>query len=79
MNSWTSHLRPLSAAVLVLGVTGIAFAQTNLGDGTKDTAACCQLTTSLIQDVLRGKDVAGDERFFASEGAPPNIHFVIDT
>ncbi|HLL04589.1 MAG TPA: hypothetical protein VK539_28655, partial [Myxococcaceae bacterium] len=79
MHSWTSSLRPLSAVILVLGTTGFAFAQTNLGDGTKDTAACCQLTTSLIQDVLRGKDVAGDERFFASEGAPPNIHFVIDT
>ncbi|HZH75709.1 MAG TPA: pilus assembly protein PilY, partial [Archangium sp.] len=78
MHSWTSNLPSLSAVVLVLGVTGIASAQTNLGTAT-DTAACCQLTTSLIQDVLRGKDVAGDERFFSSEGAPPNIHFVIDT
>ncbi len=77
--SWTSHIRRLSAAVVVLGATGLAFAQTNLGDASKDTAACCQLTTSLIQDVLRGNDVAGDERFFSSEGAPPNIHFLIDT
>ncbi|HLL06828.1 MAG TPA: pilus assembly protein PilY [Myxococcaceae bacterium] len=77
--SWTSHLRRLSATLVVLGATGLAFAQTHLGDASKDTAACCQLTTSLIQDVLRGKDVAGDERFFASEGAPPNIHFLIDT
>jgi type IV pilus assembly protein PilY1 len=79
MNSWTSFLRPLTAGLAVLGVTGIAFAQSKLGDTTQDTAACCQLTTSLIQDVLRGKDVAGDERFFSAEGAPPNIHFLIDT
>jgi type IV pilus assembly protein PilY1 len=78
-SSWTSHIRRLSAALVVFGTTGIVFAQTNLGDPSKDTAACCQLTTSLIQDVLRGKDSSGDERFFSSEGAPPNIHFLIDT
>ncbi|HEX8703476.1 MAG TPA: pilus assembly protein PilY, partial [Myxococcaceae bacterium] len=79
MNSWTSHLRPLSAVLLVAGAASTAFAASSLGDATKDTAACCQLTTSLIQDVLRGKDAAGDERFFSTEGAPPNIHFLIDT
>ncbi len=41
-------------------------------------AACCQLTTSVSQDVIRGQDVEADERFFATEGAPPNIHFLID-
>ena len=29
--------------------------------------------------MLRGKDVSGDERFFSAEGAPPNIHFLVDT
>jgi type IV pilus assembly protein PilY1 len=77
MNSWTSNLRFLGP--LVLGAASASLAATNLGDGSKDTAACCQLTTSLIQDVLRGKDSTGDERFFSSEGAPPNIHFLIDT
>ena len=42
------------------------------------TVACCQLTTSLVNDVLRGSDVSGDERFFSAEGAPPNIHFIVD-
>ncbi len=73
-----SILRPFSVGLAVLGAAGVALAQ-DLGDPSKDTAACCQLTTSLIQDVLRGKDVAGDERFFSAEGAPPNIHFLIDT
>ncbi|MDY7231372.1 pilus assembly protein PilY [Hyalangium rubrum] len=79
MHSRTSILRTLSAGFVALGMAGIASAQSDLGDSTQDTAACCQLTTSLIQDVLRGKDVAGDERFFSAEGAPPNIHFLIDT
>ncbi len=78
MHSWTSRIRPLCAGLALLGAAGVALAQ-DLGDATKNTAACCQLTTSLIQDVVRGKDVAGDERFFSSEGAPPNIHFLIDT
>ncbi|HEX8697497.1 MAG TPA: hypothetical protein VF815_01540, partial [Myxococcaceae bacterium] len=79
MHSWTSRFRFLNVALLVLGVTSTAGAATTLGNPAEDTAACCQLTTSLIQDVLRGKDTAGDERFFSTEGAPPNIHFLIDT
>ena len=79
MDSWTSPLRLQNVALLVLGATSTAFAATNLGNPGADTAACCQLTTSLIQDVLRGKDSSGDERFFSAEGAPPNIHFLIDT
>src|SRR5688500_3124424 len=52
-------------------------AQADLGDGT-NTVECCQLTTSLAHEAIRGKSLEGDERFFASEGAPPNIHFLID-
>ncbi len=40
--------------------------------------ACCQLTTSLASQYLRGSDVPGDERFFKTEAAPPNIHFLFD-
>nr|AYM52276.1 hypothetical protein [Stigmatella aurantiaca Sg a15] len=76
MHSWTPNLRRLFIGLALMGVAGAASAQ--LGDSTKDTPACCQLTTSLIQDVLRGNDPSGDERFFSAEGAPPNIHFIID-
>ncbi|HEY0093761.1 MAG TPA: pilus assembly protein PilY, partial [Archangium sp.] len=30
-------------------------------------------------EALRGQDLTGDERFFMSEGTPPNVHFLIDT
>ncbi|SEL26109.1 type IV pilus assembly protein PilY1 [Stigmatella aurantiaca] len=76
MHSWTPKLRHLLTGLALLGVAGAASAQ--LGSGTSDTPACCQLTTSLIQDVLRGNDPSGDERFFSAEGAPPNLHFIID-
>src|SRR5215213_7829959 len=77
MNSWTSILRRLGLGLAVLGLVGGAHAA-DLGDGS-NSPACCQLTTSLVNDVLRGKDVSGDERFFSAEGAPPNIHFLVDT
>ncbi len=70
MHSWTSHLRPLSAALVVLGVAGTAFAPDDLGDSGQDTAACCQLTTSLIQDVLRGKDVPRRRALLQRRGRP---------
>ena len=75
--SWISILRRLSLGLAMLGVVGGAHAE--LGNPASDSAACCQLTTSLVNDVLRGKDVSGDERFFSAEGAPPNIHFLVDT
>jgi type IV pilus assembly protein PilY1 len=76
MHSWTSIFPRLCLGLAILGVAGAASAQ--LGDNTKNDVACCQLTTSLVSDVLRGKDVPGDERFFSAEGAPPNIHFLVD-
>jgi type IV pilus assembly protein PilY1 len=75
--SWISMLRRVCLAVAMLGVAGGAHAE--LGDASTHSAACCQLTTSLVNDVLRGSDVSGDERFFSAEGAPPNIHFLLDT
>ena len=75
-HSWISILRRLCLGLAMLGVAGGAHAE--LGDPSDNTAACCQLTTSLVNDVLRGKDVSGDERFFSTDGAPPNIHFLVD-
>ncbi|MFL5344236.1 MAG: pilus assembly protein PilY [Hyalangium sp.] len=75
-HSWISTLRRLCLSLAMLGVAGGAHAE--LGDPAANTAACCQLTTSLVNDVLRGKDVSGDERFFSTDGAPPNIHFLVD-
>ncbi|ADO69052.1 pilus assembly protein PilY [Stigmatella aurantiaca] len=78
MHSWTPHLRRLFTGLALLGVAGAASAKLGDGTTTPDSPACCQLTTSLIQDVLRGNDPSGDERFFSADGAPPNIHFIID-
>ncbi|MBN1208947.1 MAG: hypothetical protein JXB05_29080, partial [Myxococcaceae bacterium] len=75
--SWTFTLRRLCLALVALGAAGVAYAE--LGNPATNSPACCQLSTSLINDVLRGEDVAGDERFFATDGAPPNLHFLIDT
>ncbi|HYO69520.1 MAG TPA: hypothetical protein VEU33_25920 [Archangium sp.] len=71
-----SHLRRLSAAALLLA-SALAAAATPEDPGAR--AACCQLTTSLAAEALRGQDITGDERFFMSEGTPPNVHFLIDT
>jgi len=81
MNSWTPILRRTGLGLAVLGLVSAAHAQTlgNSGASANDSVPCCQLTTSLVNDVLRGKDVSGDERFFSAEGAPPNIHFLLDT
>src|SRR5690349_5180319 len=68
-------MKRLCLVLMLLGVASPASAQ--LGSYT-DSPACCQLTTSLIQDVVYGKDLAGDERLLA-ETTPPNIHFLIDT
>ncbi|WP_224361588.1 pilus assembly protein [Hyalangium versicolor] len=76
MHSWTPHLRRFCLGLAVLGTAGVAYAQ--LGNSTSNSPACCQLTTSLVNDVIRGKDATGDERFFSTEGAPPNIHFLVD-
>ncbi|HYH94324.1 pilus assembly protein PilY [Hyalangium sp.] len=81
MYSRNPILRQLGLGLAVLGVVSAAHAQ-QLGNPTaspEQSTACCQLTTSLVNDVLRGKDVSGDERFFSAEGAPPNIHFLVDT
>lgn len=51
----------------------------DLGASATSTAACCQLTTTLASEAIRPRDIPGDERFFMSEGAPPNIHFLVDT
>jgi type IV pilus assembly protein PilY1 len=76
MNVW-SHLRRLSAAALLL-TSAPGLSESAPGEpGAK--AACCQLTTSLVSEALRGQDITGDERFFMSEGTPPNVHFLIDT
>ncbi|HYX90501.1 MAG TPA: pilus assembly protein PilY, partial [Myxococcaceae bacterium] len=70
---------------IVIAFTAVALAliRSDLAEaqvGTATTsAACCQLTTSLGNDQIRGSDVLGDERFFMAQGAPPNIHFLIDT
>ncbi|KFE60714.1 pilus assembly protein PilY [Hyalangium minutum] len=82
MHSWTPILRRAGLGLVVLGLVTAAHAQNNLGNAgatPADSTACCQLTTSMINDVLRGMDVSGDERFFSAEGAPPNIHFLLDT
>ncbi len=76
MHSWTRILPRLCLGLAVLGAASVAYAE--LGDPTGNTVACCQLTTSLVDDVIRGKDSTGDERFFSSQGAPPNIHFLVD-
>ena len=72
MYSW-SHLHRLSSAALLLS-SALA-----LSAAPEPKAACCQLTTSLASEALRGEDITGDERFFMSEGTPPNVHFLIDT
>ncbi|SEL06628.1 type IV pilus assembly protein PilY1 [Stigmatella aurantiaca] len=64
-------------ALLLVGAAGAASAQ--LGSSST-RPACCQLTTSLIQDVLN-TEPPSDERFLGppiSEGLPPNIHFIVD-
>ncbi|WP_225413743.1 pilus assembly protein [Stigmatella hybrida] len=64
-------------ALLLVGAAGAASAQ--LGSSST-SPACCQLTTSLIQDVLN-TEPPSDERFLKphmSGGLPPNIHFIVD-
>ncbi len=51
----------------------------DLGSSPTSTAACCQLTTTLANEAIRPLDLPGDERFFMTEGSPPNIHFLMDT
>ncbi|EAU67839.1 hypothetical protein STIAU_3108 [Stigmatella aurantiaca DW4/3-1] len=59
---------------MLLGAVGAASAQ--LGS-SENSPACCQLTTSLIEDVLLNTEPPGDERFFRSWAPPPNIHFIL--
>jgi type IV pilus assembly protein PilY1 len=65
----------LCLGLVLLGFAGTASAQ--LGTFT-DSPACCQLTTSLVQDVVYGRDDSREERLL-SEGTPPNLHILIDT
>ncbi|ADO76051.1 pilus assembly protein PilY [Stigmatella aurantiaca] len=65
-------------SLLWLGAAGAASAQ--LGSSST-SPACCQLTTSLIQDVLN-PEPPSDERFLSARipvAPPPNIHFIVDT
>ncbi len=62
--------------LILLGVASAASAQ--LGS-SQNRAACCQLTTSLIQDVLSSKDPVADDKLVTGDATPPNIHFLIDT
>ncbi|MCY1082156.1 pilus assembly protein PilY [Archangium lansingense] len=71
-----SRLLRLSVPAILL-TCAPAWSSTPEPPGAK--AACCQLTTSLASEALRGQDITGDERFFMSEGTPPNVHFLIDT
>jgi type IV pilus assembly protein PilY1 len=68
-------MKRLCLGLVLLGVAGSAFAQ--LGTYS-ESPACCQLTTSLVQDVVYGKDQPADEALL-TENAPPNVHFLIDT
>ena len=73
----------MKQTVLVLTALALAMvhsdrAEAQIGSATS-TVACCQLTTSLGNDQIRGRDVLGDERFFMADSTPPNIHFQIDT
>ncbi|MDC0711644.1 pilus assembly protein PilY [Stigmatella sp. ncwal1] len=64
--------------LMLLGAAGAAFAQ--LGSSS-NSPACCQLTTSLIQDVVNSEPPS-DERFLSASVSgrlPPTIHFIIDT
>ncbi|MGZ3447480.1 MAG: pilus assembly protein PilY, partial [Myxococcaceae bacterium] len=74
MNAWSKHLLVGAAALLLASALAVT-APTD----SAPKAACCSLTTSLASEALRGEDITGDERFFMSEGTPPNIHFLIDT
>ncbi|HYH99380.1 pilus assembly protein PilY [Hyalangium sp.] len=69
-------MKRLCLGLVLLGVAGAASAQ-QLGSFT-DSPACCQLTTSLVQDVVYGKDTPPDEQLF-SDTTPPNLHFILDT
>ncbi|MDC0711643.1 pilus assembly protein PilY [Stigmatella sp. ncwal1] len=60
---------------MLLGAVGAASAQ--LGS-SGNSPACCQLTTSLIEDVLLNVEPPGDERFFRRWATPPNVHFILD-
>ncbi|XXF77355.1 pilus assembly protein PilY [Myxococcaceae bacterium GXIMD 01537] len=74
------HYRLFAGALLLAGSQVLA-ADNNLGTapGGAMPAACCQLTTTLANEALRPQDIPSDERFFMSEGAPSNIHFLVDT
>lgn len=70
------------SALLLAGPLALAQATVTMGSATpvgKQSAACCQLTTTLANEAIRPQDIPGDEQFFLTEGAPPNIHFLIDT
>jgi type IV pilus assembly protein PilY1 len=78
MTARRTPYRLLSTALFLLTplLAPSASAQT---EPAEPKAACCQLTTAMTSDALRGEDLTGDERFFMSEGTPPNVHFLIDT
>ncbi|WP_224372776.1 pilus assembly protein PilY [Hyalangium versicolor] len=69
-------MKRLCMGLLLLAGAGTAFAQ--LGSSS-NSAACCQLTTSLVQDVVNGQDASAEERMLTPQGMPANVHFLIDT
>jgi type IV pilus assembly protein PilY1 len=70
------RLWSVGLGLVLLGVASVASAQ--LGS-SQHKAACCQLTTSLIQDVLSSKDPVADEQLVTGGETPPNVHFILDT
>ncbi|HEX8705339.1 MAG TPA: pilus assembly protein PilY, partial [Myxococcaceae bacterium] len=70
------RLWSVGLGLVLLGVASAASAQ--LGT-VQQKAACCQLTTSLIQDVLSSKDPVADEQLVMGGETPPNIHILLDT
>jgi type IV pilus assembly protein PilY1 len=77
MKALTAGFHRFSLGALLLAAP-LALAS-DLGSSATSTAACCQLTTTMANEAVRPLDIPGDERFFMTEGAPPNIHFLMDT
>ena len=77
MTAWSPLRRLLPTALLL--TPALAHAAPPPAHAPEPKAACCQLTTALTSEALRGEDLTGDERFFISEGTAPNVHFLIDT
>ncbi|WP_224248322.1 pilus assembly protein [Hyalangium gracile] len=70
-------MKRLCLGLLVLGLAGTASAE--LGNPSINSPACCQLTTSLVQEVLSSQEASAEERLLNAPGVPANVHFLIDT